>query len=161
MLSKKAKRLKDKPTRYINRTAKRDYEILDTFEAGISLRGDEVKAIRNQGIKLEGSYVKIVDGEVRLIGAHISQYAYASKKDDYNPTRTRTLLLHKAEILKIRTKLAANPRLTIVPLKVYAKGPLLKIEIALGRGLKSWQVKKVEAGKTEKRRIEKEIRSNY
>ena len=141
-----------------NRTAKRDYELLDAYEAGIVLAGHEVKAVRTQGIKLEGAYVKLVGHEALLVNASIPRYAYAGKDDDYDPARTRKLLLNKREILAIRSKMEQKGNVALVPVSVYTKHGRLKMEIALGKGRKSWQKKKIEARKTEKRRVEKEMK---
>lgn len=141
-----------------NRTARRNYEILETIESGISLSGAEVKSVRARGMKLEDAYVKVVGGKPQLINANISQYAF-SHEDQYDAKKTRPLLLHKKEIIRLQTKLAQSPQLTIVPLACYNKKGLIKLEIALAKGKKSWQIKRIEMAKTEKRRIEKELRS--
>ena len=141
-----------------NRKAKHEYELLDTYEAGIVLEGQEVKAVRTQGAKLDGAYVKIIGNEVHLINAHIPRYKFAGKDDDYDPSRTRKLLLNKREILKIKTKMEQKGDTTLVPLSIYTKHGRLKLEIAIGKGRKSWQKKRVKAQKTEKRRAQKEIK---
>ena len=141
-----------------NRTAKRDYELLDSYEAGIVLAGHEVKAVRTQGIQLEPAYVKLVGNEAFLINASIPRYSYAAKDEDYEPDRTRKLLLNKKEILSIKSKMEQKGNVTLVPVSVYTKHGRLKVEIAIGKGRKSWQKKKIEARKTEKRRDEKEMK---
>lgn len=141
-----------------NRTAHRDYELLDTFEAGIVLTGSEVKTLRTQGAKLDGSYIKMLDGELWLINAHISHYSFAGKNDDYNPTRSRKLLVHKKEILVIKSKMEQKGHVTLVPLALLAKGRRLKLEFAIGKGKKSWQQKRVEQAKSEKKREESEMK---
>ena len=117
----------------INRRARRDYEILETFEAGMELKGFEVKAIKTGHINLAGSFVVIKKNEAWLLNANIPPYQPANTPEDYDPQRTRKLLLSAAEIKSLmgRTK---EKNLTLVPLRVYNKGRLLKMEIGLGRG---------------------------
>ena len=117
----------------INRRARRDYEILETFEAGMELKGFQVKAIKTGNIKLAGSFVVIKKNEAWLLNADIPPYQPANTPEDYDSKRTRKLLLSAAEIKSLmgRTK---EKNLTIVPLRVYNKGRLLKMEIGLGRG---------------------------
>ena len=117
----------------INRRARRDYEILETFEAGMELKGFEVKAIKTGHINLAGSFVVIKKNEAWLLNADIPPYQPANTPEDYDSKRTRKLLLSAAEIKSLmgRTK---EKNLTIVPLRVYNKGRLLKMEIGLGRG---------------------------
>jgi len=141
----------------LNKNVRREFEILDTYEAGITLTGPEVKAIRTRGIKLDGSFVKIVGNEIHLINANIPIYEYADL-ENYDSKRTRKLLLHKKEILKLQSKLSQKPNLTIVPVSCYNKGSLIKLGIALGRGKKLWERKKVEKDTSEKRRMQKEVK---
>ena len=117
----------------INRRARRDYEILETFEAGMELKGFQVKAIKTGHINLAGSFVVIKKNEAWLLNADIPPYQPANTPEDYDSKRTRKLLLSAAEIKSLmgRTK---EKNLTIVPLRVYNKGRLLKMEIGLGRG---------------------------
>jgi SsrA-binding protein len=117
----------------INRSARRDYEILETFEAGMELKGFEVKAVKTGHINLAGSFAVIKNKEAWLLNANIPPYQPANTPDDYDPDRSRKLLLSAAEIKTLigRTQ---EKNLTIVPLKVYLKGRLIKIEIGLGRG---------------------------
>ncbi len=117
-----------------NRRARHDFEILETFEAGIALLGTEVKAAREGRIQLKDSYVAVRDGEAWLVGAHISPYSHGNIQN-HDPERERRLLLHRREIDKImgRTTLQG---LTCVPLAAYLKGNRVKLEIALARGKK-------------------------
>lgn len=123
-----------------NRRALRNYEILDEYEAGLELRGHEVKAIRNGLMKLEGSYVTVSGGEARLINAHIGRYQKAGDLKDYDPERTRRLLLHKKEIAKLASKLEQKG-LTLVPISVYTKGSKIKLKLGLARGRKEYEKK--------------------
>ncbi len=118
-----------------NRKAHFNYEILQEYEAGVSLRGFEVKSIRNNRANLEGSYVVIRGGEAFLLGASISPYQVANMPKTYAPDATRKLLLKKKELLELE-KGSENQGLTIVPLKWYNKGSKVKLLIGLARGKK-------------------------
>lgn len=135
----------------------REYELLDKFEAGIALYGYEVKAVRQVGIKFEGAFVKFVGSKPTLLNAHIPLYKFA-KVENYDPDRSRNLLLNKKEILRIEGKLSQGGNLTVVPVRWYNKGGRIKVEIALAKGRKSWEVKKLEKNRDETRRIEKELK---
>ncbi|MCX7927649.1 MAG: SsrA-binding protein SmpB [Candidatus Omnitrophica bacterium] len=120
-----------------NKEAFRDYEILQRFEAGIELKGSEVKSLRARKINLKDSFARVEAGQVYLYNAHISPYAQASYLN-VEPTRTRRLLLHKREILKIAGFLSQKG-LTLVPLKVYFNDRgFAKVELALAKGKKKW-----------------------
>lgn len=142
----------------VNKTARRDFEIVSTIEVGVVLTGSEVKSAKKEGIQLKDSYVKIVSGVPMLIHSHIPHYKQASYDKQHDPDRTRNLLMHKKEILKLQTKLKEKQNLTIIPLSCYVKSGMIKCEIALAKRRKNWQVKKVEQNRTETRRIEKDIR---
>jgi len=132
-----------------------DYEIFETYEAGIVLSGPEVKSIKAGQINLKGSYVTI-DGrnEAWLIGAHISKYKPAAGvQADYDPMRKRKLLLAKKELISLKTK-SQQPGLTILPISVYTKRGLIKCEIGLGRGKKKFDKRE----QMKKRQIQKDIR---
>lgn len=116
----------------VNRRAQFDYEILSTYEAGISLFGFEAKAVKTGRINLAGAYTIIRGGEAWLINATIPPYQVTNAPADYDPTRTRRLLLHKSEIKELIGS-AAEKGLTIVPLKVYTKNNLIKVSLGLGR----------------------------
>lgn len=140
-----------------NRGINREYEIVEKYEAGISLTGAEVKAARAGNVRLEGAYVKAVGTDVALINAEIAIYQYA-RPEHYDPRRTRRLLLHKSEILKLKNKMHTGGNLTIVPIACYTKRNLIKLEIALAKGKKTWEKKNVEKNRDEKRRVEKELK---
>jgi len=116
-----------------NRKAYHEYEILDTFEAGLVLLGHEVKSIKGGHMHLKGAYVILQKKEVFLVAAHIAPYKKASNIDDYDPYRTRKLLLNKKEIDKL-FKTKSIKGLTIVPLSVYTKKGKIKVEIGIARG---------------------------
>lgn len=145
----------------INKRANYDYNISDTYEAGLILSGAEVKSTKQKHIKLTGAYVTIHtnengDSEAWLINSHISAYKQAGKNDDYDPTRSRKLLLHKKEINSLIGKKQAE-HLTLVPIKVYTKGNLIKLEFGLGKGKK--KIDKREDIK--KRDTDREIRQKF
>ncbi|MDX1643788.1 MAG: SsrA-binding protein SmpB [Thermoanaerobaculia bacterium] len=135
-----------------NRKARHEYHLLDRFEAGIVLTGTEVKSVREGRVQLKDSYVEIRDGEAYLVGAHIGPYSHGNL-DNHDPERNRKLLLKRRELDKLfgRTKLRG---LTVVPLSVYLKGNLIKLEIALAEGKKRFD--KREAAR--RRQMEKEAR---
>ncbi len=137
-----------------NRKAKRDYDILETYEAGIELKGTEVKSIRRGKININDSFVREKGGELFLVGAHISPYEQGNIFN-HDPLRDRKLLLHKKEILRIITKIREK-RLTVIPLKVYFnnKGKV-KVEIAVAKGRKLYEKKQ----KIKERDIEREMQA--
>ena len=118
-----------------NRKAYYNYEIIEKTESGVSLTGIEVKSIKLGHASLKESFVKIINNEAYIVNCHISQYTYSNLNSTYDPTRTRKLLLHKKEILKLSGKINEKG-LSIVPLKFYLKNNLIKLEIALAKGKK-------------------------
>jgi SsrA-binding protein len=138
-----------------NRKARFNYEILDTYEAGISLMGSEVKSARASKVELKDGYVKIDGGEVFLYNINISPYEFSNSGFDkkYNPQRPRKLLLHKNEISKLQGKVNEKG-LAIVPLEVYFKNGLVKVEIAVAKGKKTFDKRE----SIKKREVEREIR---
>ncbi len=135
-----------------NKKALFNYEILEKYEAGIVLSGQEVKSAKAGQIALKGSYVTFHNGKAFVLNMHINKYKPAGPLPQYDPTRTRELLLHKKEIAYLQGK-SMEKGLTIVPLRVYTKQRLLKIEVAVARGKKTYD--KREAMK--KRDIKREI----
>ncbi|PHV72148.1 SsrA-binding protein [Sporanaerobium hydrogeniformans] len=117
-----------------NKKAYHDYFIEETYEAGIVLAGTEVKSIRQGGCSVKESFIKLRDGEAFILNMHVNPYEHGNifNKD---PLRTRKLLLHKREINKL-IGMIAQKGLTLVPLKVYIKGSLVKVEMGLARGKK-------------------------
>ena len=118
-----------------NRQARFRYEILETYEAGVELKGTEVKSIRQGKANLQDGYALIRNGEAWLLNVHISAYQKATDFFNHDPRRTRRLLLHKKEIRKLIGKVEQEG-LTLVPLKMYFKRGFVKITIALGKGKK-------------------------
>jgi len=131
------------PTLAFNRQARRDYEILKSYEAGMVLKGYEVKSVKNGQINLKGSYVifKKIDEKSLpvpyLVKAHIPIYKPAGQRDEYNPYRDRKLLLNRNEINQLIGK-SQEAGLTLIPLKVYTKHSFLKLEIVVGKGKKKF-----------------------
>lgn len=119
-----------------NRKARFDYEILDTYETGIVLTGTEIKSIKNGKANLKDSYAIVRNNEVFLLNMHISPYEQGNIFN-HEETRTRKLLLHKKEILKIRDKVTLEG-VTLVPLKLYFKNGKAKIELGLAKGKKTF-----------------------
>jgi len=118
----------------VNRKARHEFEILQVYEAGIVLQGTEVKSLREGKINLVDSYAALKNGEVWLIGAHISEYTHGNISN-HVPTRDRKLLLNKSEIRKLIGK-TKEKGLTLVPLRVYFKNGKVKVELALAKGKK-------------------------
>lgn len=116
----------------INKRAKFDYQLFEKYEAGISLLGNEVKTFKTKGGSLKGSFAKFVNGELYLINANIPVTG------NFVPTRTRKLLLNKSEIVSILTKIKAK-NLTVVPIMMYTKGRLVKVEIAVAKSKKKFE----------------------
>lgn len=115
-----------------NRKARRDYDILEAFEAGIALVGTEVKSIRQHRVSLDDSFARIDGGELFLYNMHVSPYAQGGRAN-VEPTRTRKLLVHRRELNRLAGQLAQK-RVTLVPLRLYQRRGLVKVELALGRG---------------------------
>ncbi|MEW5745583.1 MAG: SsrA-binding protein SmpB [Nitrospirota bacterium] len=140
-----------------NRKAFHDYSIEDTVEAGIQLLGTEVKSLRDGKANLKDSYVLIKDGEVFLFNCHISPYTHGNIMN-HEPLRTRKLLLNKKEIERLRGK-AQQKGYTLVPLKIYFKGPYAKVEVGLARGKREYEKRETIKEREAKRDIERAMRS--
>lgn len=140
-----------------NRKAKHDYHILDTFEAGIVLQGSEIKSIRAGNISLKEAYVSIENGEEAwLVSAHIAPYDQASRYN-HDPNRSRKLLLHKSEIRDLWDEVRLKG-VTIIPLQVYLKDGLAKVEIAVAKGKKLYDKRAAIARRDAEREIERQLR---
>ena len=139
-----------------NKKAYHDYFILETFEAGIALSGTEVKSIRMGKCSIKEAFVRVEKGEVFIYGMHISPY---EKGNIFNkdPLRVRKLLLHRSEINKLLGK-TKEQGITIMPLKVYLKGSLVKVEIGLARGKKLYDKRQDIAKKDQKRDAQREFK---
>lgn len=141
------------PTYAKNKKAHFDYEILETYEAGLVLSGQEVKAAREGKMRLQGAFVTFHNNEAYIIGAHISPYTHAANIDTYDPERSRKLLLHKKEIAKLQGK-SAEKGLTIVPISVYTSGRHIKVKIGVGRGKKKYDKRE----SIKKRQLDRDMR---
>ena len=140
-----------------NRKAYFDYEILEKIEAGLVLSGAEVKSIKNGRMNLAGSYVNFHNGEPYLIGASIASYQPKNQPADYDPSRSRKLLLNKKEIDYLIGK-TKQKGLTLVPLKVYNKGRRIKIEVGLARGKKQYDKRAAISKRETAKKIERELK---
>ncbi len=149
-----------------NKSAFRDYEITENYEAGIILRGFEVKAIRAGKMNLKGAYVSLKGQDITLVGAHIAPFQAANTPSDYDSYRPRILLLNNREKRKLISFVqpskdakakSSQSSFTVIPLKVYNKRSLIKIELGLGKGLKKYDKREV-IKKKESRRTMKQAR---
>jgi SsrA-binding protein len=138
-----------------NRRALHDYEILERFEAGIELRGAEVKSLRGGHGSLAEAYGRVRGGEVWLENMHIPPYEQQMDKRRYDPIRARKLLLHRREIERLIGK-TAERGLALVPLRIYFAHGLAKVELGLGRGRRRFEKRQVIAEREHKREIERE-----
>ncbi len=116
-----------------NRRARRDYDVLETVEAGLVLSGSEVKSLRDGHVQLADAYARSRDGELWLEGVHIAPYQFAVGVGSHEPDRSRKLLMHRAEIERFDARMAQD-RLALVPLRMYFKDGRAKVELALARG---------------------------
>jgi SsrA-binding protein len=142
-----------------NRAARFNYDLQETFEAGIDLLGPEVKSVREGKISLNEAFIHLRDHEAFLINAHIHPYQPAGEKTgetSLRPTRPRKLLLHKKEIISLAGRVAAG--LTLVPVALYNKGNIFKLEIALARGKKKWDKRRELRKRAEQREVEQTLR---
>jgi len=145
------------PTETTNKKAFFDYQILEKYEAGIVLTGPEVRSIKEGSVSLAGAYV-VVDGKLNpwLINAHVSPYKYAADQIRYDPVHSRKLLLKKKELgyLLGKTKIKG---LTLIPLKIYTKGGLIKVEIGLAKHKKSIDKREI----IKKRELDRTIKQSF
>ena len=141
-----------------NRKVNFDYEIIDTYETGIVLTGTEIKSIRQGKANLKDSYAIIKNGEIFLLNMHISSYEQGNRFN-HEETRTRKLLMHKKEILKLRDKLEIEGY-TLVPIKLYFKGSIAKILIGLAKGKKNYDKRESIKKKDIERQVARELK-NY
>ena len=139
-----------------NKKVFHDYFLEETYEAGVSLHGTEVKSLRMGKCSIKESFVHIENGEVIIYGMHISPY---EKGNIFNrdPLRPKKLLMHKQEILKLEQKIAEKGY-TIVPVQVYLKGSLVKVEVALAKGKKQYDKRQDIAKKDARREVEREFK---
>lgn len=140
-----------------NKRAYHDYFMEDTVEAGIVLQGTEVKSLREGRANLQDSYVAVKEGEAFLLNCHISPYSHGNIAN-HEPVRTRKLLLKRREIEKLAGR-AARKGYSLVPLKLYFKGPYAKVEVGLARGKKLFEKRETLKEKEARREIDRAVKS--
>ena len=141
-----------------NRRAVFDYDLIKKYEAGLVLKGMEVKSVKNGHASLKGSFVTFHNGELFLTNAHISPYKFAGSPKDYDPTASRKLLLHKKEIKYLLGK-SKTEGLTMVPLSLYTVRNKIKLEFALARGKKKFDKREDLKKRTAQREISRRIKN--
>lgn len=142
--------------RIASRTAYFNYEILEKFEVGIDLLGSEVKSVREGQISLNESFIHIRDGQMFLVNAHI--HPYQDSADKISPLRSRKLLMHKKEIISLTGHVNTNG-LTLVPMAMYNKGNIFKLEVGIGKGKKKWDKREAIKKRDMQRDIENDLRN--
>jgi len=141
-----------------NRRAFHDYEIMETFEAGIVLKGTEIKSLRDSGGSLQEAYVKVFSDEVWLVGCHIAHYRFGNVHN-HEERRDRKLLMHKREIEKLSAA-THEKGLTLVPLAMYLIRGRVKVKIATARGKKSFDKRATIKERDDKRRMQRALRNH-
>ena len=154
-MAKKGKRKAAPGDVATNRRASYRYNLLERWEAGVELQGSEVKSIRNGGVQIKDAYAALTDGEVWLHNMHIAPYGPAAR-DGHEPERPRKLLLHRKEIERLIGK-TQEKGLTLVPTRVYFKGPRAKVEIALAKGKDHVDKRRDLKAKDQKREIDRAL----
>jgi SsrA-binding protein len=139
-----------------NRKARHEYHFLELFEAGLELRGTEVKSLRAGRANLQDAYCRVENGEMFVFNMHISPYEMGNRFN-HQPKRQRRLLLHKAEIRRIYARVREKG-LTVIPARMYFSGQRAKLEIALAQGKKLYDKREDMIAKTEKREMERHIK---
>ena len=139
----------------VNRKAYHDYHIEDSFEAGVVLTGTEIKSIRAGRVNLRDAYARAENGEMWLLGAHIAQYQ-AGNRYNHEPKRPRKLLLHHREIAELSSA-TLRKGLTIVPLKLYLKNGIAKVEIGIARGKKAYDKREAIAQRDAQREVQRAL----
>lgn len=140
--------------KFFNKRARFDFQLLEKYEAGIVLTGGEAKAVRTGHLNLTGSYAKIIGGEGYLVNANI----HITGAQNYDPTRSRKLLLHKKEIESIQSQIKAK-KLTLVPVSMYTTHNLVKVELVLAKSKKKFEKKESIKKKDIARELERETRT--
>jgi SsrA-binding protein len=141
----------------VNRKARHDYNILDTYEVGLVLKGTEVKSVRKGKVSLRESFAQFEDNELYIMNMHISPYAFGNIFN-VKPKRKRKLLLHQREINRLRGQVQEKG-LTLVPLRIYFKRGHAKIELALAKGKKLFDKRRTLAEKDAQREVERELKN--
>ena len=141
-----------------NRKARHEYFIEETYEAGIALTGTEIQSVRQGRVSLGDAYAEVRGSEVFLVNSHIAEYDYGNRFN-HNPRRPRKLLLHKSEIRRLDSRVRERGY-TIVPLRMYLRGGLAKLEIGLARGKKMWDKRDDIANRDAQREIERTTKAS-
>lgn len=141
------------PPLAVNKRARFDYEILETFEGGLKLTGPEVKSAKAGHVQLKGAFIQVRGGEVWLKNAFIAKYQPAGPQPDYDPSRDRKILIHRRELARLTGK-QETKGMTIVPLSIFLKGDLLKVDFGVGRGKKKYEKRE----SIKKRDVERHMR---
>ncbi|MFP4513338.1 MAG: SsrA-binding protein SmpB [Acidimicrobiales bacterium] len=142
-----------------NRRARHEYDILDTIEAGLVLRGSEVKSLRDAKVQLADGFARIAKGEAWLHQVHISPWLSAGLYGRPDPDRVRKLLLHKSEIERLGSRLDQEPSLTLVPLSIYFSDGNAKVELGLARGRKQYDKRQLLAKRDADREAQRAMRA--
>ena len=140
----------------INRKAGFEYHLTDKYEAGIVLKGSEVKSIREGKVNIKGSYIRFIDNELYLIGMHIGDYSHADTMTHENIT-DRKLLLHRKEINTIGELIDQKGK-TLIPMSLYFKRDLVKVKFAIGTGKKKWDKRQDKVDRDVKRQLDREVK---
>ena len=139
-----------------NRRARYEYDLLEQLEAGIVLRGPEIKSIREGKANIAEGYARFVDDELWLYNIHIAPYQSARERPE--PTRPRKLLLHRKELIRLQQVLREQPRITVVPLRLYLSHGLAKVAIALARGRRAYDKRQAIAQRDAQRQMQRAVR---
>jgi SsrA-binding protein len=142
-----------------NKKARHDYEVLDTFEAGIVLKGTEIKSIRQGKTNIKDSYCIVRNSELYVVNMHISHYKEGNQFN-HDETRSRKLLMHKKEIIKLESKVNQDSA-SIIPLEIYLEKGLCKLKIALAKGKRQYDKRQALKAKQDQRNIQKALKERY
>lgn len=153
-----AKAERSSSTLATNRKARRDYDFFETVEAGIVLLGPEIKSIRARRVSLDDSFARIDDGEVFLYNMHVSPYEQGGRYNPSDPTRVRKLLLRRPQIERLTGRLSQRG-LALIPLRLYLKHGLAKVELALGKGKKLYEKRETIRARETEREMRRLIRT--
>jgi SsrA-binding protein len=141
----------------VNRKARADYEVLEVYEAGIALSGPEIKSVRGRHVSLAEAYAQVRNGQLWLHNCHIAPYRAAGHYGQEDPRRSRKLLMHRTQIARLGLE-ADRQRLTIVPLRMYLKGHVAKVEVGLARGRRRYEKRDVIEKRDAEREMAREVK---
>lgn len=158
-MAKKGKRRADEGDVATNRRARHRFKLIETMEAGIQLRGSEVKSLREGNAQMSDAYAVVDDGELWLRNLHIPPYEPASR-ENHPPERPRKLLMHRAEIERL-IGTTQQKGLTLIPVRIYFKGPRAKVELALATGKEGRDRRREIAERDVRREVEREFKGRY